>query len=129
MIRRFLISLLFKLLFKGDYIQPINERKRILVFLKINKDADIVELFQSLYTRAYQSMVFDWTKGPDKYEMGVYIGRVIELMHILDMIETAPERLNNLEKIEKRREKIQQLTKKGQQLFKKGIEFINKPKI
>ena len=118
---------IFRYLFRGDYIQPIDEQKRAEIFLRIRQDRDFMLLLQSLYTRAYQSLSFNWSQGPDDWQQGVYAGRVIELAHLIDMAESADETLATMEKRQAKREMLQKLASRVGLRKNKEVELVDKP--
>lgn len=126
--KKIIIKLLLKLLLKNESRalgKEVDEVKRFSVYARMNKDPDIVNLFKSLYTRTYNSIVINTAQNVDNYQAGFFAGRLFERLMDLKNMEEAKKNLLDYDKMEKQKSAFGQKIEQAQSLMKKF--FIRKP--
>lgn len=86
-----LIDLLFRLCFPDDFISEISYERRYRILSSIAKDEQLITYLKNRYSIIYRSAVFDRNQNSNEYQKGVFAGRTIEILMLLNEIKNVKE--------------------------------------
>ena len=85
------IELLIRLLFRDEFDDNIDYSRRYKMLFALSRNQTLIGWLKNRYTRIYKSANFDRLKDSDTYQKGVYAGRLIEVLDLLNQLETISE--------------------------------------
>lgn len=118
---------MYRTIFSDDFIGEIDYQTRFSALKQLSQKKTVLSYLRNRYTRIYRSALFDRNTNSTEYQKGVFAGRVIELLALLNEIENAAQITQDefQERLERTRKRQEMLTKDNE-MFSFGDHLIKK---